>query len=71
MRSRAPWFFTAAWLAFSLLLAGCGDDVTAPTPSMPDFSLRDVNPASATYNQLLSPRHYLGKVSAWYFGHAT
>ncbi len=36
-----------------------------------DFSLIDVNPTSKTYNQLVSPRDYLGQVSAWYFGHAT
>lgn len=38
---------------------------------MADFSLVDVNPNSATYNQSISPRQYLGKMSAWYFGHAT
>ncbi|MEM8678941.1 MAG: hypothetical protein AAGF97_06300 [Planctomycetota bacterium] len=36
-----------------------------------DFSLIDVNPTSKTYNQPVSPRDYLGQVSAWYFGHAT
>ena len=36
-----------------------------------DFSLIDVNPNSATYNQAVSPRDFLGGVSAWYFGHAT
>ena len=36
-----------------------------------DFSLVDVNPNSETYNQAISPRDYLGEVSAWYFGHAT
>ncbi len=38
---------------------------------VPDFSLTDVNTASATYNQAVSPRDYLQKVSGWYFGHAT
>ena len=38
---------------------------------VPDFSLLDVNPASPTANQPVSPRDYLMRVSAWYFGHAT
>jgi hypothetical protein len=38
---------------------------------VPDFALVDVNPNSATYNQQVSPRDYLGQISAWYFGHAT
>jgi hypothetical protein len=37
----------------------------------PDFSLVDVNPASATYNQPVSPRDYLGQVSVWMFGYST
>jgi len=36
-----------------------------------DFSLLDVNPNSATFNQRVSPRQFLGQMSAWYFGHAT
>ena len=36
-----------------------------------DFSLTDVNPNSATYNQSISPRDYLGQTSVWYFGHST
>ena len=36
-----------------------------------EFSLPDVNPTSATYGQDVSPSDYVGKVSAWYFGHAT
>jgi hypothetical protein len=38
---------------------------------VPDFSLLDVNPNSPTYNQQVSPRDYLGKVTGWYSGHAT
>lgn len=38
---------------------------------MADFSLVDVNPNSPSYNQSISPRQYIGKMSAWYFGHAT
>lgn len=41
-----------------------GDGVPA------DFSLVDVNPASARSGQNVSPRDYLGHVSAWYFGHS-
>jgi hypothetical protein len=43
----------------------------APEDPKPDFSLPDVNPNSATSEEQVSPRDYLGKVSAWYFGHAT
>ena len=38
---------------------------------VPDFSLIDLNTASPTSGQAVSPRDYLGKVSAWYFGHST
>ena len=48
------------------LMAG---DVAAT--AMADFALEDVNPNSGTYGQQVSPRDYLGQVSAWYFGHAT
>ena len=37
----------------------------------PDFSLLDANSTSATYNQPVSPRDFLGQTSGWYFGHAT
>lgn len=33
----------------------------------PDFSLQDVNTASSTYQQPVSPRDYLEQVSGWYF----
>ena len=36
-----------------------------------DFSLTDVNPNSATFNQPISPRQFLQQASAWYFGHST
>lgn len=38
---------------------------------VPDFALVDVNPTSATFEQAVSPRDYLEKVSGWYFTHAT
>ena len=36
-----------------------------------DFSEMDVNVTSPRSGEAVSPRDYLGKVSAWYFGHAT
>lgn len=35
----------------------------------PDFSLQDVNTASSTYQQPVSPRDYLEQVSGWYFAY--
>jgi len=66
--------------ALALVVAlGCGHDspsspdsgVSVTTGAAPDFRLVDVNPNSATHDQLVSPRRYLHKVSAWYFGHST
>ena len=55
-----------------------GSDLTAAAVAaeaedqlVADFALTDVNPNSATYNQQVSPRDFLGEVSAWYFGHST
>lgn len=39
--------------------------------SVLDFQVPDVNPNSPRYNEDVSPRDYLGGVSAWYFGHST
>lgn len=55
-------------------LFGCGKEKpTGPTlgTAVPDFSLTDVNPNSATSGQQVSPRQSLATISAWYFGHAT
>ena len=41
------------------------------TEVAPNFGLVDVNPSSSTYDQSVSPRDYLGGVSAWYFGKST
>lgn len=50
-------------------MAGAGGSMAnAPKP---DFALADVNPNSATFGKTVSPHDYLGRVSAWYFGHAT
>lgn len=54
------------------LAGGCSDDESnGPSGLVPDFSLPDVNPNSATFDSTISPRDYLGRVSAWYFGHST
>jgi hypothetical protein len=72
----ARWRRAAAAIGLTALLAlavgACGDDETNPPPEgvMPDFALKDVNPASATFDQDVSPRDYLDGVSAWYFGDA-
>ena len=39
--------------------------------ALPDFSVVDVNADSARYGEAVSPRDYLGQISAWYFGHST
>ncbi|HEX7881100.1 MAG TPA: hypothetical protein VF720_16940 [Candidatus Eisenbacteria bacterium] len=74
----SPWRRAAAVLCFSAVLAlgiaACGDDdeTNNPPPEgvVPDFALKDVNPASTTHNDDVSPRDYLGGVSAYYFGDA-
>ncbi len=59
---------------------GCSDEQKAPADPtgdtggaevVSDFSLTDVNPNSATHDESVSPRTFEGRVSAWYFGHAT
>lgn len=58
-----------------LTLAGCAGCTTAHPVALgalvPDFALPDLNPASSTAGRAVSPRDYLTRVSAWYFGHAT
>ena len=39
--------------------------------ALPDFALPDVNANSARFQQSVSPRDYVGQVSAWYFGNST
>lgn len=67
-----------AVLAALFLAAGCSSDSdpTPPPPGpntdpAPDFSLRNVNVNSTRFDEMVSPRDYVGQVSAWYFGHAT
>jgi hypothetical protein len=56
-----------------------GGSTPTPTPApgggpsgvIADFALADVNPASRTFGLPVGPRQFLGRASAWYFGHAT
>ena len=74
---KGRWLRALAAVVVLCAAAGCGKDDPAPLRPMavgtlaPDFTLTDVNPSSSSYNQPVSPRSQLGKVSAWYFGHAT
>ncbi len=72
-RYRRPWLETLEWRqllhASDLLAAEAAAE--AEPPQVVDFSLLDVNENSETYNQQVSPRDYLGGVSAYYFGSAT
>jgi len=36
-----------------------------------DFTLLDVNTTSASFDSPVSPRDFIGRISVWYFGHAT
>lgn len=47
---------------------GTTDDPAEPAP---DWALEDVNPNSASYQQQVARSGYAGKVSGWYFAHAT
>jgi len=38
---------------------------------VPDFTLQDLNPNSATYMEAVSPRDHMQHVTAWYFGTST
>jgi len=70
--------FLLAAAAVAMLAGSCSHSSRSPmAPADPadsvmgDFSLVDVNPSSATAGDSISPRQFLGKISAWYFGHAT
>lgn len=67
-------FRLVAALAALLSCAACKDDPATPPPTglVQDFSLRDVNPNSFTLDkENVSPRRFVGQISAWYFGDAT
>ena len=75
LRHRLP-ATAAAGALVAVLLTACSwnDDVASPIPgaaAVVDFGLLDVNPTSLRAGQIVSPRDYLGSVSAWYFGHST
>lgn len=65
------------------LFSGCGDDdsdspsgpgngtVVQDSVAVPDFALKDLNTNSPLYFEDVSPRDYLNRISAWYFGAAT
>lgn len=63
-----------AALALAGLLACHGAEPTSPVafePVAASFGLVDVNSTSPSSGEVVTPRRYLGRVSAWYFGHAT
>ena len=67
---------TRALVVAALLAGGCSadsDPVVDPDPGdqVTDFSLMDMNDTSPRFGESVSPRDYLGGLSAWYFGHAT
>ncbi len=82
-RASGPGLARAAALALTtaaLILGACDDSPSRPSGSgnpdpprdtLPDFTLMDVNPNSPSYQDSVSPRDYLERVSAWYFGQAT
>lgn len=53
-----------------LLLACRGAAPIDPGEVVPDFALPDVNPASPTGGQVVSPRDLIGQVSGYYFTYA-
>lgn len=63
-RRRRPRGLRFEGLEARQLLHGAAEGEGTPRP---DFSLEDVNPASSTYQQAVSPRDYLEQVSGWYF----
>ncbi len=73
----SPFALVFVLLAWAWAGSGC-EDSTKParreTPAVAaesDFHLIDANPNSPRAGQSVSPRDYVGKISAWYFGHST
>ena len=50
---------------------GCSSVAPLADAPVADFSLLDVNPSSPSVGEAVSPRDTLGRVSLWFFGHAT
>jgi hypothetical protein len=75
--SWSPRHGRAVFVLLAIVAIGCKDDPpSGPSlgpgdTAVPDFSVQDANPNSPRYEEMVSPRDYLGRVSAWYFGHAT
>lgn len=61
----------AGLAACTTIVPGDGDPAEPAADALPEFAVADANPASARFGENVSPRDYLGEVSAWYFGHAT
>jgi hypothetical protein len=63
---------TIAMLALAVSV-GCADSNSNSNSNVTnaEFALMDVNPTSATHDAFVSPSDHVGRVSAWYFGHAT
>lgn len=57
-------------ILLSLTLACQSEDIKIGK-TLPDFTLRDTNENSSTYNLDVSFSDYEDQVSVWYFGHAT
>lgn len=55
----------------SLLLEPLEIRLALDGAAMPAFSLPDMNAASESFQQNISPSQFAGEVSAWYFAHAT
>ena len=53
-------------------LVGCGpvDESGGTFSKAPKFSLLDVNESSPSFDEHVSPRDAIGRVTVWYFGHA-
>jgi hypothetical protein len=68
VRRARLWRLTSAIAVSSVILAG---SMARAGEHMPDFARMDVNSTSATHGEIVSPHDYQGKVSGWYFGHAT
>lgn len=63
-------------MTVTVALLDCGapagqTDAGATRVTLGDFSLVDLNPASATSMKNVSPHDFDGRVSAWYFGHSS
>jgi hypothetical protein len=56
---------------YDLLIPAYDVPLHEPGEVVAEVELLDVNDASPTAGEYVSPRDHLGGVSAWYFGHAT